>query len=236
VRKKLKHIDHCIFDLDGVLVDTAKFHFIAWAEIANTLGFTLSSSLNESLKGIARKESLHKILDWAGKELDPREMDTLLEQKNTLYLSQIASLTTSALLPGSHETLEYLKGIKVKISLGSASKNAKFIIKQLQIENYFDCIIDGTMVTRPKPDPEVFLKACHRLGMPVFKTCVFEDSAAGIEAATAGGMYAIGICEADKLPQAYQNYSNLEEVNWSHLDADIIIRIPDPLVKIDLRS
>ncbi|MCB9252415.1 MAG: beta-phosphoglucomutase [Flavobacteriales bacterium] len=211
----------CIFDLDGVLVDTAVFHFKAWKKIARKLGFELSSLQNEMLKGISRRESLEIIVRLSGTKINADEKELLLEEKNQNYLYLIKDLQPSDLLPGAGELLQQLSLNQHKIGLGSASKNANSILIKLGIHSIFDAIIDGSKTSAGKPNPEVFLKAAEEMSEPPGNCVVFEDAAAGIEAAKKAGMYAIGIGQTQNLPNAdlilpdlknftYQNFMNLK--------------------------
>jgi len=191
-----------LFDLDGVIVDTAKFHYLAWRELANGLGFDLSEEQNEQLKGISRMESLDRILGMGGVTLPDDEKLRLATIKNGRYVDMIKTIDASEILRGAKEYLVELRGRGVKIALGSASKNAEIILKNLGILPLFDAIIDGNKVSRSKPDPEVFLLGAQALGIAPSACVVYEDAAAGVEAAKAGGMYAVGIGQASNLPRA----------------------------------
>ncbi|MBS5065850.1 MAG: beta-phosphoglucomutase [Hungatella hathewayi] len=193
-----------IFDLDGVLVDTAKYHYLAWKALADRLGFAFSVEQNESLKGISRMESLEVLLRFGGMEemFDQEEKLRMAEEKNRLYLEYINRLEESELLPGVTELFERMKERGVKIALGSASKNAGVILERLNIGSYFDVIVDGNLVTKAKPDPEVFALGADRLGIPYEECVVFEDSVAGLLAAKKLNMGTVGIGTRENLPQA----------------------------------
>lgn len=182
-----------LFDLDGVLVDTARFHFIAWRRLANDLGFDFTAEENEALKGVGRVESLQLILTWGKKELDAKAFDEALIKKNRWYLEMVNELSEDDLLPGAKGFLETTKAAGICTGLGSASKNAKQIINQLKINHLLDVIVDGTAVSKSKPDPEVFLKGAQFLNVPPANCVVFEDAVAGVEAARAANMKCIGI-------------------------------------------
>ncbi len=191
-----------IFDLDGVLVDTAKHHYEAWKAIARELGLDLTPAHNEALKGIGREDSLRRILEWAGKDCSPEVFQELALRKNAFFLEQVRHIDASELLPGVKEFLEALKAKGKKIALGSASRNARMVLERTGIVGFFDTIVDGTMVSKAKPNPEVFLKAAEGLELPSSVCCVFEDASAGIQAAKSAGMMAIGIGSKEVLPQA----------------------------------
>ena len=191
-----------IFDLDGVIVDTAKYHYEAWKKIANDLGFDFTKEQNEHLKGVSRVESLNKILKWGGIELDQDEKNVLLDSKNEHYLSLISHMDDTELLEGIPALLGKLVEEKVPFALGSASKNARLILDTLHLSNVFTAIVDGTDVTKAKPDPEVFLIAAKRLGYEPNDCIVVEDSQAGIQAANIAGMVSVGIGNEDALGES----------------------------------
>lgn len=201
-----------IFDLDGVLVDTAKYHYLAWKKLANQLGFDFSEADNEQLKGVSRVRSLEILLEIGGIQKDELEQSRLREMKNNWYLEFIKDMTADELLKGAKEYLLQLKQEGVKISLGSASKNAVSILKSLDIYDLFDEIIDGTKVENAKPDPEVFLKAAEGLGLKPKECVVYEDAQAGVLAGKAAGMYVIGIGEKENLPEADKVVDGLYEL------------------------
>ena len=206
-----------IFDLDGVLVDTAKYHYLAWKQLAAQLGFEFTLEQNEALKGVSRMRSLEILLadgGLTGKFTDA-EMEKLAAEKNEIYVRYIRELKQEELFPGVVETFRAMKAADVKIALGSASKNASMILDRLQITPYFDAIIDGTKVTKEKPDPEVFLLAAQELGIAPCDCVVFEDSQAGIEAAKSADMLAVGVGTQAQLPKADLLVSNVSEFSWN---------------------
>ncbi len=188
-----------IFDLDGVIVDTAKYHYMAWKNIAERLGYAFTEKDNEELKGVSRVKSLDILLKKAGKSLSEEEKNRLLIEKNRLYLTLVEQINEKEMLPGMKEIVNWLKNKQIPFALGSASKNAPFILEKLKIKNDFAAIIDGNNVTKAKPDPEVFLKAAEKLNLPPDRCVVVEDAQAGIEAAKKAGMLTIGIGEYLKL-------------------------------------
>ncbi|MGB7526659.1 beta-phosphoglucomutase [Sphingobacterium cellulitidis] len=195
-------LEACLFDLDGVLVDTAKYHYLAWKQLANTLGFDFTEKENEQLKGISRVESLRKILNWAGMEMPQEKQDELASLKNGWYVEMISGMTQNEVLPGALKLLDELKANHIKIGLGSASKNAKLILDNTGLTPYFDALVDGNIVSKSKPDPEVFLKGAELLGISPEHCVVFEDARAGVEAAIKGNMKAIGIGKEEELGEA----------------------------------
>ena len=190
-----------IFDLDGVLVDTAKYHYLAWKSLAEELGIEFTLKDNERLKGVSRMASFEIILEIGNRTMSQEEKEACCAKKNALYVSYIKKLTKDELLPGVDEFVSDAKAKGYKIALGSASKNSMLILEGLGITWYFDAIIDGTKVSKAKPDPEVFVKGAEELGLDPSVCIVFEDSAAGLEAAHRGGMKAVAIGTAENLPE-----------------------------------
>ncbi|MBL1223938.1 beta-phosphoglucomutase [Enterococcus sp. BWR-S5] len=201
-----------IFDLDGVLVDTAKYHYLAWKKLADQLGIDFTEADNEQLKGVSRVRSLEILLGLGGIEKDELEQSRLRELKNNWYLAFIKDMTEKELLAGAKEYLLQLREEGVKISLGSASKNAVSILKSLNIYELFDEIIDGTKVVNAKPDPEVFLKAAEGLGLKSNECVVFEDAQAGVQAGKSAGMYVVGIGTKENLPEADEVVAGLYQL------------------------
>lgn len=202
-----------IFDLDGVIVDTAKYHFIAWKHIANKLGFDFTEAHNEQLKGVSRVRSLDLILDLSGQTIETEEKERLLIEKNEHYLSLISDMGQSEILPGILELLKYLKEQNIPFSLGSASKNARLILKTLNLLDLFDAIVDGNDVTNAKPDPEVFLRAAEKLNLKAEQCIVVEDAVAGVDAANNAGMISIGIGEEAHLYKANHVLPSTKELS-----------------------
>lgn len=182
-----------IFDLDGVIVDTAKYHYLAWKELAEELGFFFAEKDNERLKGVSRMQSLEILLEVGGIVATQSEIEKMAESKNTRYVEMLQDIDKGELLEGAEDYLKKLKSEGIKISLGSASKNAPLILDKLGINELFDAIVDGNSVSKAKPDPEVFLKAAQLLKLAPEDCCVFEDSQAGIEAAHRAGCEVIAI-------------------------------------------
>ena len=209
---KKKHLC-ALFDLDGVIVDTAKYHFLAWKKIAKNIGYDLTHEDNEQLKGISRQDSLNIILDFANVTINLEVFNHYLIQKNNDYLILIQSISPNDILPGILEALTFLKERGIKIGLGSASKNAKIILQKLQLMDYFEVIIDGNMVIKGKPDPEVFLKGSTALNVPNDRCIVFEDAFAGIIAAKKAGMTAIALGDKKFFSNADFCFSNFTQLN-----------------------
>jgi len=209
--------DASIFDLDGVIVDTAKYHFLAWKRLADMLGIPFSEKENEKLKGVSRIESLEIILNLSDKKYTDDEKARLAEIKNTWYVEYISSMTPSEILPGAIELLHELRSWKIKLAIGSASKNTPLILERVKIKHLFDIIVDGNMVKRSKPDPEIFLVTASLLNVQPERCIVFEDSVAGIQAARNAGMYTIGIGSKSLLNEADYLINNLSEINFKKI-------------------
>lgn len=206
-------IDCCIFDLDGVIVDTAKYHYLAWKRLATSLGFDFTEHDNERLKGVSRVESLKIILSIGKTELAPAAFELALKNKNDWYLDTINQIGAEEILPGVTDFLAEVRGRGIKTALGSASKNARLILERIGLLDQFDAIIDGNSVTNAKPDPEVFLAAAKAVGIPPGRCVVFEDAAAGVEAALNAGMKCVGIGSADVLGKAHTLLPGFAGVN-----------------------
>lgn len=207
-------IQAAIFDLDGVIVDTAKYHYLAWKRLANEVGIDLSLVENERLKGVSRMDSLNIILALGNVTLDKTRKEELAEKKNGWFLEFVNRMTPAEILPGAKELLLELRNKGFKIALGSSSKNAPLVLRLLNIENLFDVVVDGTMVKNSKPDPEIFLLGAKLLSLPSAACVVFEDAEAGVEAALAAGMKCVGIGSAAQLGKAHQVVSNLIQFSF----------------------
>ena len=207
-----------IFDLDGVIVDTAKYHFLAWKKLASELGIEFSEVQNEQLKGVSRVRSLEKILSWGKKELEDDDFIYFMSKKNEDYLSYIDKLDSEEILPDVPKILNYLKKNNQPIALGSASKNARAILRKVGLKHDFRVIVDGNDVTKAKPDPQVFLIAADQLNMDPKECIVFEDSIAGIQAANTAGMISIGIGDKEVLSEADYVFSDFTEIEVAFID------------------
>ncbi len=202
-----------IFDLDGVIVDTAKYHFLAWKRLAKSLDIDFTEEENEQLKGVSRVKSLEKILSWGNKTISEDKFTELMGKKNEEYLSYIADMGSDEILPDVPRVLETLIEKQQPISLGSASKNARIILDRVDLKKHFDAIVDGNDVSKAKPDPEVFLIAAKLLNMKPEECIVFEDSVAGVEAANAANMVSIGIGSKDVLGHAHYVFKDFTEIS-----------------------
>lgn len=207
----------CLFDLDGVLVDTAKYHYLAWKRLAEELGFDFTEQDNERLKGVSRMASLDILLGIGGLNLDEETKLALAEKKNAWYVDYISRMDESEILPGALGFLQELKAEGIRIALGSASKNAMTILNNTHMVPYFDAIIDGTKTASAKPDPEVFLLGAQELQVDPAECVVFEDAEAGIEAAIRAGMRSIGVGSQATLGRADDVVSSLQEMSASRL-------------------
>ena len=208
-----------IFDLDGVIVDTAKYHYLAWKKIATDLGIEFTHEHNELLKGVSRVRSLDIILGLGQVEASQEQKDQWLIQKNEDYLSYLVDMDQSEILPGVMKVLKFLKANQQPIALGSASKNARPILEKTGILSYFDAIVDGNDVSNAKPDPEVFLQAAQKLSITNENSIVFEDSVAGIQAANSASMTSIGIGDATILNEAKFNFKDFTFIDEAFLNS-----------------
>lgn len=217
-----------IFDLDGVITDTAAFHFIAWQKLGNKLGINITEAFNEELKGVDRTESLRRILALGNREtaFSESEKEALATEKNDFYVSLIQEITPADILPGIAELLAYLKKHSIKIGLASASKNAPAILTNLGLADAFDTIVDPSTLKKGKPDPEIFLQACKQLAIAPAEAIGVEDAYSGVQAINEAKMYAIGVGDAKTLQAAdyvvpttreltYEKISNLWQTHTS---------------------
>jgi beta-phosphoglucomutase len=212
-------IKACLFDMDGVIVDTAKFHFLAWQRLAHSLSIEFTEIQNEELKGVSRVESLEKILSWGGVELDSAKKLELMELKNVWYLEYAEQVNPSEMLPGVLDFLNELQQKNIRIGLGSSSKNAVLILEKLGIYSMFDIIIDGTKIHMSKPHPEVFQRGAAELNLQPTEIVVFEDAQSGVEAAKTGGFYCIGIGDATVLSMADAVVKSMEGMTVERMES-----------------
>ncbi|MDB5023051.1 MAG: pgmB [Mucilaginibacter sp.] len=211
-------IKACIFDLDGVIVDTAVYHYKAWKRLANELGFDFTEEDNEKLKGVSRTRSLELILQWGDVSKTDAEKEALATRKNNWYVEMISHMTPEEVLPGAREFLESCINAGIKTALGSASKNSVTILEKTAIAHFFNVVIDGNKVSKPKPDPEVFLKGAQALNVAPAVCVVFEDAIAGVQAALAGGMKVVGIGSPQVLAGAHLVLSGLDKMSLEKLN------------------
>jgi len=202
-----------IFDLDGVIVDTAKYHYLAWKKLADQLGFEFTHEHNELFKGVSRKKCLEILLDIGNIKATQDQFDSWMVEKNVDYLEYIEHMDESEVLPDVPRILNYLKSRNFPIALGSASKNARPILEKVKLIDYFDSIMDGNNVSKAKPDPEVFLLAAKALSVHPKNCVVFEDAIAGIQAANNAEMISVGIGEKNVLSEADYNFNDFTEIS-----------------------
>jgi beta-phosphoglucomutase len=208
-----------IFDLDGVIVDTAKYHYLAWKKLANSIGLDFSEEQNEQLKGVSRVHSLEKILEWGNRNLSEKEFLDLMNKKNEDYLSYISTMDESEILTNVPQVLSFLIENKQPIALGSASKNARAILERVNLLDTFNAIVDGNDVSKTKPNPEVFLNVANVLQVKPEKCIVFEDAVAGIQAANNANMISIGIGEKEVLKDADYVFKDFTEISSEFLSS-----------------
>lgn len=204
-------IKACIFDLDGVIVDTAHYHYLAWRRLAKEIGVEFTASDNERLKGVSRMRSLEIICELGGVSLSEEEMRRMADRKNSWFGDYVAKMAPEEIFPGVKKLIDDLKGMGLAVALASSSKNAQTVIKLLGIETTFDAVVDGTMVVNSKPDPEIFLLAAKRLGVEPESCLVFEDAEAGVDAALAAGMKCVGVGSPVQLKRAHKVITNTGE-------------------------
>ncbi|HEX7014273.1 MAG TPA: beta-phosphoglucomutase [Cyclobacteriaceae bacterium] len=196
-------MEACIFDLDGVIVDTARYHYLAWKRLAAELGFELTPEDNERLKGVSRMQSLEIVLEIGGIRADAEERERLAKKKNTWFNELIAKMEPEEIFPGVKSLVRDMRNTGRKVALASSSKNAQLVVDRLEIRSLFDVIVDGSMIEHTKPDPEIFLLTAQRLGVSPPKCIVFEDAEAGVEAALAAQMKCVGIGSPERLGKAH---------------------------------
>jgi beta-phosphoglucomutase len=205
-----------ILDLDGVICDTAHFHFLAWHRLAAEYGYELTQADNEQLKGVSRADSLTFILGLANKTLSTEQFNEDLRRKNEWYLDLVKDMGPLDVLPGVPSFFAEVAARKIPLALGSASKNANMVLTRVGLIQAFDAIVDASQVSQGKPHPETFIKAAELLGIAPENCLVFEDSAAGVQAAISGGMKAVGIGSAEDLPGAVIHLANLGEFDFTN--------------------
>jgi beta-phosphoglucomutase len=207
----------CIFDLDGVIVDTARYHYLAWKRLAKEMGFEFTEKDNEALKGVSRMASLEILLMVGGITKSQKEKEELAARKNGWYVEYISRMTPDEILPGSVRLLETLHREGILTAIGSASRNAGMILDGIRLRDLFDVVIDGNKIHTAKPDPEVFVRAAEEMNLPPSCCIVFEDAQAGIEAALAGGMKCVGVGDPVLLGKADLVIPGLKEITVEQL-------------------
>jgi len=207
----------CIFDLDGVIVDTARYHFLAWKRLTERLGISFTEEDNERLKGVSRMASLEIILELGNMRPDESTKLKYATLKSKWYVDYISKMTPDEILPGCLRFIKELRGANIRVAIGSASKNTPMILKRVGLEELFDAVADGNIVSKAKPDPEVFVKAAEMVGVKPGKCVVFEDAVAGVQAALNAGMMCIGVGSPKILTEAHYVVSGLKEMNLEKL-------------------
>jgi beta-phosphoglucomutase len=207
----------CIFDLDGVIVDTARYHFLAWKRLTDQLGIHFTEEDNERLKGVSRMASLEIILGIGNRKVNERQKLEYATLKNSWYIDYISKMTPNEVLPGCLTFIEELKNANVRVAIGSASKNTPMILEKIGIRDLFDAVADGNIVREAKPNPEVFIKAAEMVGIKPGKCVVFEDAVAGVQAALNAGMMCIGVGSPEILRKAHFVVPGLNEMNLAKL-------------------
>lgn len=210
-------IKACIFDLDGVLVDTAHYHFLAWKRLAKEFDYELTEEINEQLKGVSRMKSLEIVLKHANISLEEQRKQSLADRKNGWFTGYVNNMKPEELYPGVKELFSMLKKDNIRIALASSSKNAQTIIEILGIQHEFEAVVDGNMIVHSKPDPEIFLLAAQKLGLRPADCLVFEDAEAGVEAAIAAGMKCVGIGSPAQLDKANRVVKSISDFNYADL-------------------
>lgn len=196
-------IQGCIFNLDGVVVDTAGYHYIAWRRLANQLGFDFSMEQHETLRGLSRMGSLERILEWGNVYMTEAEKLYWGDVKNNWYVEMVLHMTPDEVLPGVIPFLRQVREEGLRIALSSASRSARSVLQTTDLESYFDAIVDGNQSRKPKPNPENFLMAADALQLPPHACLVFEDSALGVMAGVGAGFYVVGIGQTEHLSKAH---------------------------------
>lgn len=213
----MEKIAAVIFDLDGVIVSTDEFHYLAWKELADAEGIPFDRNDNERLRGVSRMESLDILLEKAAKPYSDALKFEIAERKNAIYRGLLQRLSPADILPGVASVLEGLRARRVKIAIGSSSKNAGPILKAIGLADAFDAVADGTHITRSKPDPEVFTLAAHCVGIPSGQCLVVEDAHAGVEAGLAAGMRVLAVGSAAEHPGATLRAKDLSTITLDEM-------------------
>jgi beta-phosphoglucomutase len=213
----MMHTLACIFDLDGVLVDTARYHFLAWKRLSDKLGIQFTQEDNERLKGVSRMASLEIILEIGNRNIDENLKIEYATLKNNWYVEYISRMTPDEILPGCLEFIRELRAAGICVAIGSASKNTPMILERVGIKQLFDAVADGNIVSKAKPDPEVFIKAAEMIGVKPGNCVVFEDAVAGVRAALNAGMMCIGVGSPGILTEAHFVVAGLKDMNMEKL-------------------
>jgi len=220
----IQNIKGCIFNMDGVIVDTAKYHYQAWRRLANQFGFDFSREQHEELKGLSRMASLETILEWGGIYMPEAEKMHWADVKNNWYVGLISNMKPGEVLPGVLNFLHQVRASGQITALSSASQNARAVLKTTNLESCFDVILDGNQVKKQKPDPSCFLMAAQEMGLLPAECLVFEDAPPGVEAALRGGFTVIGVGKQEDLVKAHVVIKGFENMNFNTMVAHIVER------------
>jgi beta-phosphoglucomutase len=210
-------IDAVIFDLDGIITDTAHFHFLAWKQLAEEIGISIDEEFNERLKGISRMDSLELILQEGNRQHDftSTEKEEMAERKNANYVSYLDELNPEHVLPGIMDLIKSIKAEEIPIGLASVSKNAEKVLKALNLVEAFDYCADASKISKSKPDPEIFLTACKGLNAVPERSIGIEDAVAGVESIKASGMFAVGV--GKNLSKADFQLMSTDQLHWENI-------------------
>jgi beta-phosphoglucomutase len=222
----LQQMKGSIFSMDGVIVDTTPYHFVAWSRLARELGFDFTEQQHQSLRGMSRMASLERILDWGGVYMTEAEKLHWADVKNNWYQEMIVQMKPGEVLPGVLSFLRQTQAHGVKIALSSASRNARLVLRSTQIESLFDVVVDGHNIRKPKPDPDSFLIAAAALRLSPAECVVFEDIPEGVEAALRGGFTVIGVGDAAELSRAHVVIPGFDGVHYADLMERILCLQP----------
>lgn len=206
-----------ILDLDGVITDTAKYHFRAWKRLADEEGIPFTREDNEQLRGVSRRRSLELLLGQRIADYDERQMQEMMDRKNGYYQQLLETITEDEFLPGARDLIDEIRDRGFKVAVGSASRNTRIVLEKLGITDSFDGIADGHSVTRAKPAPDIFVHAAGQLGLPTENCVVIEDAESGVQAALTGGMIAVGIGPEERVGQAHFRYDTTGDVNLDEI-------------------
>ena len=213
----MKKIQAVIFDLDGVIVSTDEFHFLAWKQLADAEGIPFTREDNERLRGVSRMESLDILLEKASRSYSASEKEEMATRKNTIYRESLKALSPADILPGVKQAIEGLSDRGIKIAIGSSSKNAGPILVAIGLDKTFDAVVDGTHISKSKPDPEVFTLAGKQLGVPPDHCLVVEDADAGVDAGLAAGMPVLAVGSAASHPGAALRAADLSKISLDEM-------------------
>ncbi|HOC21156.1 MAG TPA: beta-phosphoglucomutase [Anaerolineae bacterium] len=206
-----------ILDLDGVITDTAEYHYLAWKRLADEEGVPFDRQANEALRGVSRRASLEILLGEHVARYTEEQIQEMMARKNAYYIAMLDSITPADFLPGARELLHAIKAHGLKIAIGSASRNTMTVLMRLGIPDFFDGISDGYCVVRAKPAPDVFVYAAGLVGVPVTQCAVIEDAESGVEAALTAGMMAVGIGPVERVGRAHFRYTTTADVNLEEI-------------------